>query len=213
MKLDVGVEVNGAIGDNACTVDLSEKHNDLVLAAREALDNAIKKVRPGVALREIGREIENTIRSKGFNPIVNLSGHGLGEYDIHCNPTIPNVDTGDENKLKEGMIFAIEPFATNGTGRVYAAGNATVFCQTASRQVRTNRDVLKAIEEFKGLPFCLRWLDFSEFKVKIALKEFMNFGMIKEFPPLVDAGKGLVSQAEHTVMVTKDGCEVLTLLS
>ncbi len=47
VKLDVGVVVNGAIGDNACTVDLSGKNGALVAASRDALEAAIGIIRPG----------------------------------------------------------------------------------------------------------------------------------------------------------------------
>ncbi len=53
--LDVGIHVDGFIGDNAVTVDLSGKHENLVKASREALDNAITIMKPGITLGEIGK--------------------------------------------------------------------------------------------------------------------------------------------------------------
>lgn len=212
VKLDVGVVVNGAIGDNACTVDLSNNHAALVTASRDALNAAIKIIKPGTTLGEIGKAIQMTIEAVGFSPIVNLSGHGLDYNDIHCSPTIPNFDTGDNTKLEEGMIFAIEPFASTGAGKIKEAGNATLFSQVDSKPVRTGRDILKQVESYEGLPFTKRWLEFPEIKVRLALKQFEQLGIIKSYPPLVDINKGIVSQAEHTVLVTKDGCEVLTVL-
>jgi len=74
------------------------------------------------------------------------------------------------------------------------------------------REILQQIDSYEGLPFTKRWLEFSEIKVRLALKQFEQLGIIKSYPPLIDIGKGIVSQAEHTVLVTKDGCEVLTVL-
>jgi methionine aminopeptidase len=62
---------------------------------------------------------------------------------------------------------------------------------------------------FKRLPFALRWLDQS-----LDLKQFKRLvrsGSIISYPVLVEGGKRIVSQAEHTVLVKKYGCEVLTI--
>ena len=92
--LDVGVHVDGFIGDTAVTVDLSGKHEDLVKASREALENAIKTIKVGVTLGEIGKIIQDTIQRYGFAPIRNLSGHGLGVYEQHTKPSIPKKNSG-----------------------------------------------------------------------------------------------------------------------
>lgn len=214
VKLDVGAEFNDAIGDNAATIDLSGKHEELVKASREALNEAVKIVKPGLKINEIGKIIAETIKKHGFRPVSNLSGHGLDYNSIHCPPTIPNYDNGNENELEEGMIFAIEPFATNGAGKIYEGGVATIFSQIAMRPVRnpTERIILNDIQRFKGKPFSMRDLaeKYSLPKVKIALKGLDRQDIIRSYPPLIEVDKGLVSQAEHTVLVTKTGCEVLT---
>src|SRR3989344_4026625 len=114
--LDLGVHVNGAIGDNAYTIYLSGKYSDLVKAAQKALEEALKTVSVGTELRKIGRTIYDTISGYGYAPVRNLSGHGLGLYGIHTEPTIPNFDNGDRTQLVKGMTFAVEPFATTGSG-------------------------------------------------------------------------------------------------
>src|SRR3989344_1548041 len=65
VKLDVGAHVNGAIGDNALTVDLGN-NKELLNASEEALSNAIKIIQIGTKLRDIGKVIEETISSYGF---------------------------------------------------------------------------------------------------------------------------------------------------
>ncbi|MBU3941619.1 MAG: type II methionyl aminopeptidase, partial [Nanoarchaeota archaeon] len=149
-KLDVGAHVNGFIGDNACTVDLSGENSELVKASINALNNAIKIIKPGITLAEIGRVIQETIMNYGFAPVRNLSGHGLGKFDVHTKPTIPNYDNGDKTKIKKGDIFAIEPFATDGYGTVIETSNPTVFSLIQKKPVRdtTTRQVLKEIEKY-----------------------------------------------------------------
>ncbi len=214
VSVDMGVEVEGFIGDNALTVDLSGKNKELVEASREALADALKMIKPGARLGEIGKAIQDAIVSRGFAPVRNLSGHGLGEYKIHTTPTIPNYDNGDTTELKEGDVIAIEPFASAGAGVVYESSPASVFELIGKKPVRNmfTRLVLKEIEKYKGLPFCRRWLveKFGAAKAGFALRDLKNTGMIREYPPLVDQSHGIVSQAEKSLIVTEDGCEVLT---
>ena len=216
VSLDVGVHVDGFIGDNACTVDLSEKNKELVEASRKALDNAIKVIQVGTTLSEIGKTIGETIESYGFKPVRNLSGHGLDEYNIHCPPTVPNFDTKDETQLEKGQAIAIEPFATNGIGLIHEKGLPDVFSITEARSVRIEfvRQILNRIDKFNGLPFAKRWLSeqFSLAKVNLALSQFKKLGILKEYPPLVEKSNGLVSQAEHSLLVD-DKVKVLTEIS
>jgi len=143
----------------------------------------------------------------------NLSGHGLDEYNIHTKPSIPNYDNGDSTELVEDQLIAIEPFASKGAGIVYESGNATVFQLMGKKPVRNifTRQILKELEKFKGLPFCKRWLveKFSLPKVNFALRELNNLEILREYPPLVDKNHGVISQAEHTIIV-KDKPIILT---
>ena len=206
--LDVGVHVKGFIGDNAVTVDLSGKYSDLVKASREALENAIKIIKVGVSLGEIGKVIQDTIQKYGFSPVRNLSGHGLGKYEQHTKPNIPNFDNGDDTKIEKGMVFAIEPFASAGAGIVQDSGTATVFTLENKKPVRNaiTRQILKEIESYEGLPFTTRWLT-KKFgvKAKFAFREMEQLGMLHSYPPLADKDKGLISQAEHSILVDGEG--------
>jgi methionyl aminopeptidase len=205
IKLDVGVHIDGYIADNALTVDLTGKYEDLVKASREALNNALKIVRPGVMLGEIGKVIQETITSYGFSPVKNLSGHGLGEYSIHTKPSIPNYDNQNENVLKEGEVIAIEPFASTGAGIVQESSPATVFTLVNDSGVRDpiTRKVLQEIKTYKGLPFAKRWLErkFGTPKTNFALRMLMKAGCVQDHPPLIDQARGIVSQAEHSIIV------------
>jgi len=58
------------------------------------------------------------------------------------------------------------------------------------------------------LPFAKRWLPRE--RLDLALRTLKNTGALREYPVLREEGGGLVSQAEHTVIVKKDGCEVTT---
>ena len=206
--LDVGVHIDGYIGDNACTVDLSGKYGDLVKASREALEEAIKVVKVGVTLGEIGRAIHDIIVKYGFSPVRNLSGHGLDKFNQHTKPSIPNFDTDDKSKIEKGMVFAIEPFASTGAGIVQDSGVASVYSLINKKPVRSQitREILKEIDNYEGLPFAKRWLT-KKFGVKanFALRELLQRNIIREYKPLADASKGMVSQAEHSLLIDDNG--------
>ena len=214
LKLDIGVEVNGYIGDNACTVDLSGNYSDLVKASEDALKNSISIIKDGITLGEIGKAIQDSITKYGFLPVRNLGGHGLEQYEIHAKPSIPNIANNDIEKLAKGQIIAIEPFASMGAGIVVETANNQLFQLLHPKPVRdpTTRAVLDLIMGYNGLPFAKRWLlrDFPEFKVNLALKNLLNLEILREYPPLADKSKGFISQAEHTLIVEEDKARILT---
>lgn len=204
VKVDVGVHINGYIADTAQTVDLGGNEK-LVRASEDALNNAIKLVKPGIQVRELGKKIQETIESHGFKPVKNLSGHGIGRFVVHKTPSIPNFDNGDTTVLEEGMTIAIEPFASSGAGLIKEEGKATIFALIDKKPVRGlfTRKVLNEILKFEGLPFAYRWLEkkFKKAELAFAFRELKQLGMLREHPPLPDVNNGLVSQREHTILV------------
>ncbi|QCC46762.1 type II methionyl aminopeptidase [Halobellus limi] len=208
--LDCGVHVDGYIADAAVTVDLSG-NAELVEAAEEALDAALEAVAPGVETGEVGAEIEDVIRGYGYTPVLNLSGHGVAQWDAHTGPTIPNRGTDRGIELEVGDVVAIEPFATTGRGKVTEGSNAEIYSLERDRSVRnrTARQILEQVkEEYRTLPFAARWLD--EPRAGMAIQRLEQQGVLHGYPVLKEDDGELVSQAEHTVVVTEDGCEILT---
>ena len=159
----------------------------------------------GTKIAEIGRVIEEAINARGFVPVKNLSGHGIGHFSVHEKPTIPNFNDSNPNELQENQAIAIEPFATNGAGMIHEVGIPTVFMHIAKRPIRNQfaRDLLKRIETYNGLPFTTRWLtrEFGVGKTNFGLRELLNASIIRAYPSLPDVEKGLVSQAEHSIIV------------
>ncbi len=208
-KLDLGVQVEGYIADTATTVDLG--NNSLLLEASEhALGAAIKAVRPGTTAGELGAAIQKEIEYRGYRPIANLTGHGLDRYILHRSPTIPNIGINGGVVLEEGMVFAIEPFATTGSGHVGEKSRKEIYSQISQKPVRTPvaRNILGTVKERHGLPFARRWL--SDKKSDIALSALVRSQVLHVYPVLSDIPGSLVSQHEHTVIVTDEGCIVTT---
>ena len=210
VKLDVGVHVDGYIADAAITVDLGG-HESLVEASRVALEAALEIIRPGIDTAQIGKAIEDVITGYGYKPVYNLTGHGLSRYLAHDEPAVPNRAMEKGTVLKEGDVIAIEPFATNGSGRISEALINEIYGLSAFRPVRlpAARTLLKEISEsYKTLPFARRWLKGE--RAEYALMQLLRSGAVHRYPVLWEVEGALVSQAEHTVVVLEKGCEVIT---
>lgn len=208
--LDIGVHVDGYIADAAVTIDHTGTP-ELVEAAEEALSVAVDAVEPGAHTGEIGAEIGEVIEAYGYNPVVNLTGHGLAQYDAHTGPSIPNraVDSGVE--LEAGDVLAIEPFATTGGGKVTEGSATEIYSVEETGRVRDRRarDLLETLdEEYGKLPFAARWLNGG--RTEMSLRRLERTGNVRDYPVLKESDGELVSQAEHTLIVTEDGCDVTT---
>jgi methionyl aminopeptidase len=209
VKLDLGVHVDGYIADTATTIDLGI-NSLLVEASEQALEAAIGRIRPGVTAGELGMAVQSEIERRGYRPISNLTGHGLDRYILHRSPTIPNIGLNGGVILEEGMVFAIEPFATTGSGHVTEKGRREIYSQLSQKPVRiaAARTILEKIRDRHGLPFARRWL--NERKMDLALPTLIRSQVLHVYPVLSDIPGALVSQAEHTIIVTADGCIVTT---
>ena len=206
VKLDCGAHVNGFIGDTALTIDLSNNYKELTKASKDALAAAIKVATPGTTLGEVGKEIEAAIKAvdENFNPVRNLSGHEISNYQLHTGVSIPNFNTKDKTVLREDQVIAIEPFATDGIGQIHEKGLPYIFSQVQNRPTRSPaaRLILNQIKDLNGLPFATRSLrDIPNFKLAFGLRELEKQQIVRSYPPLVEKTDGFVSQAEHTIIV------------
>lgn len=209
VKLDLGVHLEGYIADTAVTIDLGD-HDLLIEASQAALEKAISLVSPGVTVGELGKAIQQEIESRGFRPVANLTGHGLSRYAIHTPPNVPNIGFQGGARLEEGMVFAIEPFATTGSGKVTEKARVEIFQQTSTKPVRlpSARKIIDEVRNRRGMPFARRWIPDS--RQEVALAALVHQGIVRAYPVLADTPGSVVSQHEHTLIVTSDGCIVTT---
>lgn len=215
LKVDIGIHINGFIADSAFSLDLTpnKEHEKLIKASEEALENALKLLEKNPSLSEIGETIQKTISSKGFSPIINLSGHALGEYEIHAGITIPNHANNNQYKLDPGA-YAIEPFATYGEGKVIDGNSSNIYKVINPKNTRSPsaRAILEYIwEKNETLPFSLRELQEKFGNIsRLALRELEQNGIIHNYPQLIEASRKPVSQAEHTFIKTPYGKIIIT---
>lgn len=215
IKVDLGVHVNGFVSDTSFSLDLedSEENKKLIEASKKALENAKKTIEKGIQTNKIGKVIQETIESSGFSPIINLSGHQIEQYNLHAGLTIPNIDDKRTTEISPGL-YAIEPFATNGAGKIKDAKPSGIYSLIDYKNIRNPnaREILEYItEEYNQLPFCSRWL-VNKFGTKalISLSQLEQNGNLHQYAQLVEINKGIVSQAEDTILIEENGKKTIT---
>ena len=217
VKVDIGVHVDGYVTDTAFTACFNPEYRSMQIAAEHALQAGIENVHADMATSKIGAIIEKNIKNRGFKPIANLTGHSVGRYLIHAGTSIPNVMQISFGKVKAGEVYAIEPFVTlpDAVGRVENSSEITIFRLVKAISVKNlyAKQLLKFIEEnFRTLPFAERWLKGAVPKERHreAFKELLKTKAVMGYPVFVEVSRKPVTQAEHTVLITENGCEILT---
>ncbi len=209
VKVDVGAHLDGAIADTADTVEVggSRRWENLVRAAREGLREGIAHVRPGAPVDEVSRAVASAIRARGLKPISDLTGHSIERYLLHAGKAVPNVPGASAATFEEGEVVAIEPFATNGEGRIANGpfGNIARFRRDPGP---SDPGVAELFARFRTLPFAVRWVARPE--EQAALRRARR--VLQTYPVFLERGHGFVAQAEHTVLVGPSGAEVLSAL-
>jgi methionyl aminopeptidase len=122
ISLDIGVYKNGFHGDSAYTYavgEVSDEVKQLLRVTKESLYEGIKKARQGNRIGDIANAIqEHTEKKHGYGVVREMVGHGLGRK-LHEDPQVPNYGKkGSLQKLKAGMVLAIEPMINMGVKEV-----------------------------------------------------------------------------------------------
>ncbi len=217
VKLDAGVQIDGYTTDMAVTVQFgTDKYQSLLDAAEAGLSTAIKTIKAGVTVHQVGVAVEKTIRNYGARPISNLSGHMMTQFQLHAGVSVPSISVKDESagyKFREGDIFALEPFTTpsSAAGYVKNARDAYIFALVKRKVKNMPSQVTRLINriwgERRGLPFSLRWYQSIP---ATYLNRLKSQNVLNDYPVLVEASNQPVAQAEKTILVCKDGCEIIT---
>jgi methionyl aminopeptidase len=129
--IDVGVEIDGFIGDTAETICYMSECDStyscpshLVLSCRDALLVAINKAKNGNMLSEIGKAISKVAKERNYKIPREYGGHGMNRYKMHAPPFVSNRQDNDGNiKLRPGMIICIEPMFVDGDPKTKVSSN------------------------------------------------------------------------------------------
>lgn len=221
VKFDMGVHTgDGYPVDTAFTINFNDSPDveNLAKAAEEAVDVAIKLIKPGMKTNHLGGKIEETVKKYGFRPIRDLSGHKIDHWNLHAGKEIPciKIPPGTGDTIEEGEVFAVEVFSSTGTGNIHQQSNAQIYSLTGEyiqlRNKKAKKVLSHIIGEYKTLPFS-KWQIFHEFP-----KQMFGLVLITKSDGVIEhnilsekKGRGIyVAQHEETVLVTEDGCEILT---
>ena len=116
-SIDVGVTLEGFVGDTAATVPAGKVSDDrlkLIRITEECLQLAIEQCWPGKHLGDIGHAVQSHAEVHGYSVVRDYVGHGIGRR-MHEDPQIPNYgNPGKGVKIKRGYVFAIEPMINMG---------------------------------------------------------------------------------------------------
>ncbi|OHS93917.1 Clan MG, family M24, aminopeptidase P-like metallopeptidase [Tritrichomonas foetus] len=229
MKIDFGVAINGHIIDSAFTVCFDERFKPLIEASREATNKGIRMAGPDARISEIAAVIDETISSYQLEldgkiypirPVENLTGHQMKQYTIHAGKFIPIAKPKPgyqayDQKMEIGELYALETFATTGSGIVHDDGATSHFMidpeakQAPKGSLRDLEDCIR--RNYKTMAFCQRFLERDgEHDFKIALDKLVHSKIVNPYPPLADVPGSYVSQHEHCFGIFEKGIEVVS---
>lgn len=226
MKIDFGTHINGRIIDCAWSVAFNPVYDPLLQAVKEATYEGVRQSGIDVRLGDIGAAIEEVMESHEVElngkiypvkSIRNLSGHNISPYIIHGGKSVPIVRGGEQVKMEEGEVFAIETFGSTGRGLV----NEDLECShymmrpgAETMQLRSDKaqQLLKHINKtYSTLAFCRKWLDRGGFDRHLMnLNRLVEEGAVGKYPPLCDVKGCYTAQLEHTIYLGPTAKEVVS---
>ena len=144
------------VADQAFSVALNPEHEPLVAAATDACEAALQMIAPKVKTNAIGKIVEGIIKKAGFASVRELSGHQLSQYELHSGINIPNIALPTGKIIEENQVFAIETFASTGTGHVHDRPYVYIYSyqperRGAIRQALIARSTMQAEAAGAGL--------------------------------------------------------------
>lgn len=121
VSCDVGVILNGFVGDSAWTFpvgEVSPEAEKLMKATLESLHKGIQQAVVGRRIGDVGHAVQQHARRNGYSVVKELVGHGVGKQ-LHEEPQIPNYGKPRTGVvLREGMTLAIEPMVNGGHSEI-----------------------------------------------------------------------------------------------
>ena len=122
VSIDTGVIIDGFYGDSATTIAVGQSLDvvtaRLMQATEESLAAGIRAVQKGATLGDVGAAVQQTVEREGFSVVREFVGHGIGRH-LHEDPQVPNYgQRGRGMKIREGMVFCIEPMVNAGKAAV-----------------------------------------------------------------------------------------------
>lgn len=229
IKIDFGVQINGAIIDSAISITHNPELKELKDISIEATNIGIKYSGCDARLSEIGKAIQEIINSyeipiNGKNYKIqsceNLCGHQIYPYMIHGKKAVPNIYIPYyDQKMEGGEVYAIETFPTTGSGKLKKCTNISHYMinyKPLSIPKDMQKNTFQKIFDIrKTLAWHSDWFHKEEGKegkeAKASLifqkdvKNLIKDNYIEEYPPLYDVEGSYIAQTEHTIGIKETG--------
>ena len=162
-------------------------------------------------------EVELNGKTYPVKAIRNLTGHNIGQWQIHGGKSVPIVKGGDQTKMEEGEVFAIETFGSTGKGMVHDDMECSHYAKRTDAphvplRISSAKPLLTSItKNFGTLPFCRRYLDrLGHDKYLFGLNHLVSQGIVEAYPPLCDQKGSYTAQFEHTFLLRPTVKEVIS---
>ncbi|KAI2936736.1 hypothetical protein CBS147343_814 [Aspergillus niger] len=226
MKVDFGAHINGRIVDSAFTVAFDPVYDPLLAAVKDATNTGIREAGIDVRMSDIGAAIQEAMESYEVEIdgtmypvkcIRNLNGHNIDQHIIHGGKSVPIVKGGDQTKMEEGEVFAIETFGSTGKGYVREDMETSHYALIPDHsqvplRLSSAKNLLNVINKnFGTLPFCRRYLDrLGQDKYLLGLNNLVSSGIVQDYPPLCDIKGSYTAQYEHTIVLRPNVKEVIS---
>ncbi|KAE8136889.1 peptidase M24, structural domain-containing protein [Aspergillus pseudotamarii] len=220
MKVDFGAHINGRIVDSAFTVAFDPVYDPLLEAVKDATNTGIREAGIDVRMSDIGAAIQEAMESYEveingtMHPVKcirNLNGHNIDQHVIHGGKSVPIVKGGDQTKMEEGEVFAIETFGSTGKGYVREDMETSHYALVPNAspvplRLSSAKNLLNVINKnFGTLPFCRRYLDrLGQDKYLLGLNNLVSSGIVQDYPPLCDIKGSYTAQYEHALDAQND---------
>lgn len=227
LKIDYGVHYEGTIIDSAFTISFNPHYEEFINISKNLTNYAVSLCGPDVVLGDIGKDIEEYIKSKEIeingivypiNIMSDLSGHKISKYEIHAGKAVPNINIYYPLRMQENEYYAIEPFITTGLGKsIYKEPNSHYMLTRGHCNVELYNNNDKKLyniikKNYSTLPFCQRWLYElnNNMDYNAVLKKLVDKKILNVYPPIYDIENSIISQFEHTIYIKENGIINLT---
>ncbi len=215
VKIDLGAHVDGRLSDAAISVTFDNSLFKLIEVARDAVELAVSSIRPGIETGKIGEKVYEFVRSKGLITVRELHGHQIERRKLHAGKTIPSVPYPFSDVIREGEIYAVEIFVTNGSGSIHEDKTKRYIYSYNEEarglpRLRISRRVLSYIRSnYKTLPFARRRVVKALGRQAVlGLSELNRSKILRDYPPLIEDTHAPVAQREVSVIVESDGAKI-----
>ena len=147
INVDVSTNLNGYFSDSSrmfCIGNVSEENRKLVEETKNAVYEGLKQVKPWGFLGDMGQDVNDYVKSKGYSVVREVGGHGIG-LEFHEDPWVSYISKkGTEMLMVPGMIFTIEPMVNAGKPDIFVDEDNgwTIYTEDKSMSAQWDIQVL-----------------------------------------------------------------------